>query len=182
MIIRTVFICLLFISTTIHAQSNFEFENVKSNVPQTEEVRNSSSDLLQQTLYELIDQYHALQQMHWNTKGPHFISIHELTEEFYTELAGQVDIVAERKLALGQSADGNPKNVSEKSGLKAYSSEYSKDHESVKFLIRRYVTLSKRLGERIQNTSEKDLVTQDIFIGLRGVIDHHLFLLRSLSY
>ena len=181
MILRVLFILLLFVSP-IHAQSNFEFEDVKTNVPQTEEVRKSSSELLQKSLYELIDQYHALQQMHWNTRGPHFISIHELTEEFYTELEAQVDVIAERKLALGYPADGNPEQVSIHSGLENYTGDYSKDYESTQFLITRYSELSERLGERIEASGENDIVTQDVLIGLRSTIDHHLYLLSSFSY
>ena len=181
MIIRTFLIALVF-TTSLAGQSNFDLENINDQIPQSEEVRNTSSDLLQASLYELIDQYHALQQMHWNTRGQHFISIHELTQEFYTELAGQIDIVAERKLALGKAADGNPERVSKQSDLTPYSKDYTKDYKSVSFLIDRYTTMSNRLGERIKNTPENDLVTQDVFIGLRSTIDHHLFLLRSFSY
>ena len=168
---NSIVLSLVFLISTIgFSQSNFDIPEVKSSIPQSE------------TLYELIDQYHALQQLHWNTKGPHFLSLHELTEEFYTELAVQIDKVAERKLALGYPADGNPKNVSEKSNLKSYNSEFSKDYKSVEIIVSRYLELSKRLADRIKFSSGKDLATQDVFIGLKYTIDHHLFLIRSFSY
>ena len=51
------------------------------------------------------------QNHHWNVEGAHFVSLHALFEEQYTELHAAADTVAERMRALGATAPG---------GLQAY--------------------------------------------------------------
>ncbi len=43
---------------------------------------------------------------HWNVTGPMFVTLHQLFEEQYTELAAAVDEIAERIRALGHPAPG----------------------------------------------------------------------------
>ena len=51
--------------------------------------------------------YLKTQNFHWNVEGPRFISLHELFETQYTELAASVDDIAERMRALGSKAPGS---------------------------------------------------------------------------
>lgn len=44
---------------------------------------------------------------HWNVTGPMFVTLHQLFEEQYTELALAVDEIAERIRALGHPAPGS---------------------------------------------------------------------------
>ncbi len=44
---------------------------------------------------------------HWNVTGPMFMTLHQLFEEQYTELALAVDEIAERIRALGRPAPGS---------------------------------------------------------------------------
>lgn len=44
---------------------------------------------------------------HWNVVGPRFVSLHQLFEQHYTELAIAVDDIAERIRALGEVAPGS---------------------------------------------------------------------------
>ena len=44
---------------------------------------------------------------HWNVTGPMFNTLHLMFEEQYTELAGAVDLIAERIRALGHPAPGS---------------------------------------------------------------------------
>ena len=45
--------------------------------------------------------YHKTQDLHWNVEGPLFISVHNLTESQYSDLAAAIDDLAERVRALG---------------------------------------------------------------------------------
>lgn len=58
------------------------------------------SDVLAET-YRLVLKTHIY---HWNVTGPHFRSVHLLTEEHYTEMFGAVDVLAERIRALDKPA------------------------------------------------------------------------------
>ncbi|MBN8532296.1 MAG: DNA starvation/stationary phase protection protein [Alphaproteobacteria bacterium] len=60
------------------------------------------------SLHALLSESYALMLLthhyHWNVEGPHFISLHTLFEQQYTELFAAVDIIAERIRALGAPA------------------------------------------------------------------------------
>jgi len=47
-----------------------------------------------------------LRKYHWNVTGPQFLSLHEIFEQQYTELATFIDDVAERLRAYGATAPG----------------------------------------------------------------------------
>jgi len=63
-----------------------------------------NQDLIQ-SLHELLANCYMLslktQNYHWNVTGANFVSLHELFEQQYNELAQANDIVAERIRALG---------------------------------------------------------------------------------
>jgi starvation-inducible DNA-binding protein len=50
---------------------------------------------------------------HWNVTGPMFVTLHQLFEEQYTELATAVDEIAERIRALGHPAPGSYREFGE---------------------------------------------------------------------
>ena len=163
-------------------EGNFNMPEVKGRVSQSEVQPEPTSKDLQATLYELIDQYHAVQQMHWDLQGQDFISVHEMLGEFYKELGGLIDQVAERKLALNYPSDGRPGEVAKMADLKPITNGFVKDYDVIKILSQRYLTISDRLGKRLKSTGETDLVTQDLLIDVRRTMDHHLWKLRSFSY
>lgn len=149
-------------------------------VPSTEIDAPPTRADLQATLYELDDQYHAVHQLHWNVTGPLFISLHELYEEIYTDLATKMDEVAERKLALDAPADARPAAVAENANLSpATPTGFVPDRESLEILTARHLQISERLVERIARTGETDVVTQDLLISVRDLIDKQLWMLRS---
>lgn len=45
--------------------------------------------------------YRKVQNYHWNVAGKGFFTIHSKLEEFYNDLNGQIDDVAERILSIG---------------------------------------------------------------------------------
>lgn len=51
--------------------------------------------------YRLVLKSH---EAHWNVTGPLFFSIHEMTEEHYTDMFAAADVLAERIRALGKPA------------------------------------------------------------------------------
>lgn len=144
----------------------------------TADNRTASLEALQATLYEVSSQYHAVQQMHWNGKGPLFYSLHDLLGHLYADLATQTDIIAERRLALGSPADARPEAVAKNARLAAVPTTLVDGGQVIDVLSRRYETLSERISKRIDATSE-DPVTQDILIALKDMIDTHLWKITS---
>lgn len=54
---------------------------------------------------------------HWNVTGPHFIELHQLFEDHYTNLAMAVDEIAERIRTLGVASPGTYKAFAELSTI-----------------------------------------------------------------
>ena len=89
------------------------------------------SDELQNLLADFQVYYTNLRGFHWNIKGPRFFKLHEEFEELYTEVADQVDEIAERILMLGETplhnfSDYLKKNEIKESGVVADGDEAMK--------------------------------------------------------
>lgn len=68
---------------------------------------------LNQYLADVNVLFRKVQNFHWNVVGSDFVSVHTLLETLYTELDGQIDIVAERILARGGQPLGTMKSYLE---------------------------------------------------------------------
>lgn len=79
-----------------------------------EEISRGLSHLLADT-YTL---YLKTHNYHWNVTGPMFQTLHTMFEEQYNELAGAVDLVAERIRALGVKAPGSYHEFSKLTSVK----------------------------------------------------------------
>jgi starvation-inducible DNA-binding protein len=181
---KTLFTFLLIVSTySVFAQNN-EFKNdaIDARVPTVKGGSEVSIKALQATLYELTDQYLAVHQLHWNVRGPEFYSLHDLLDELYNELAASVDMIAERKLALGEYADSRASAVAQNADLEAIPADYVKDSQVIDILTKRYKTMTDRLTDRIEETGKTDVSTQDALIDVQRMIDLHLYKLRSFTY
>jgi len=86
--------------------------------------------LLYQRRADAIDLQSQCKQAHWNVKGDSFIALHELFHKFNEDVEDYVDLIAERSVQLGGTADGTVRMVAKRSLLSEYSepSENRKDH------------------------------------------------------
>src|SRR5213595_1488702 len=85
-----------------------------------ENVRSQVSDLLNNRLAEAIDLQTQVKQAHWNVKGPQFIALHKLFDEINDAVVEYVDLLAERVVQLGGTAEGTARVVAERSELPEY--------------------------------------------------------------
>src|SRR5438309_5638759 len=82
--------------------------------------KQAAIELLNARLADGIDLALLTKQAHWNLKGPQFIAIHELLDEFRKQIDGHVDTIAERVVQLGGTALGTTQTVSKSSTLPPY--------------------------------------------------------------
>jgi starvation-inducible DNA-binding protein len=76
--------------------------NAKNNVGLDRTVISPVIEKLGEVLANYQVYYTNLRGFHWNIKGDKFLELHELYENYYNELAEQIDEVAERIVILGE--------------------------------------------------------------------------------
>jgi starvation-inducible DNA-binding protein len=83
-------------------------------------VRTKVNELLGRRLGEGIDLMLQVKHAHWNVKGASFIALHELFDKLHAGVAEYVDLIAERIVQLGGTADGLAPSVVKRSSLPHY--------------------------------------------------------------
>ncbi|MFC6643558.1 MULTISPECIES: Dps family protein [Sulfitobacter] len=78
-----------------------------ANISNVASVADALSEALSAT-YRLVMKSHMY---HWNVIGPHFLTLHELTETHYTNMFAAADVIAERIRALGKPAVIDPSGL-----------------------------------------------------------------------
>ena len=90
---------------------------MKIDIGISDQQRETIAEGLSALLADTYTLYLKTQNFHWNVTGPMFVTLHQLTETRYTELALAVDEVAERIRALGVTAPGSWSQFSALSSL-----------------------------------------------------------------
>lgn len=147
-------------------------------LPLSADIRQTSTEALQQVTYDLIALQHNVHQAHWNVQGIEFYQLHEFYGELYSSLAPFIDAAAERKLALGEPADGRLMQSAENADIEPIDEGYLGDRATLETIEKNYATMSSELYSAIEATSD-DLVTQDLLIGFAHTIDKHFWQVRA---
>jgi len=122
------------------------------------------SKALSETLASTYALYLKTQNYHWNVKGPSFYSLHLLFEKQYTELANDIDEIAERISSLDCYVDGSFKMFSDRSVVKDAKKGLSSD-QMLKDLIKSHNSLVKLIQPFVERFTELgDDVSADLII------------------
>ncbi len=117
---------------------------------------------------------------HWNVTGPMFTSLHTLFEEHYTELAGAVDVIAERIRALGEFAPGSYQAFAKLTEIKE-ETEVPKAEVMVSNLLESHEIISRHARELLQSDAiETDEVSADLLTQRMEFHEKTAWMLRSL--
>ena len=117
---------------------------------------------------------------HWNVTGPMFVTVHELTEKQYTELALAIDQIAERIRTLGMYAPGSGKQYVELSTLKEETGVPSATN-MIKQLVKGQEAVVKTAREVMPLAEQSgDQSTADLLAERTAVHEKNAWMLRSL--
>lgn len=125
--------------------------------------------------------YQKTQTFHWNVQGPLFYSLHKLTEEHYEEMAGAIDVMAERVRALGIPALGGLRRLVEASVLEDVEDPAARAAEMVQQLSEDHMRLATELRSIIPRTEEfDDFATADLLTERIAVHEQASWMLNAL--
>jgi starvation-inducible DNA-binding protein len=139
--------------------------------PLSESDKETTGNVLQATLADLLDLSLIAKQAHWNVVGANFRSVHLQLDELTSTARQYVDQVAERANAIGVSPNGKAKTIVETSGLPDYPDNWQNVEATVTAIVEILAEEIQRLRKRIDETDKSDLVTQDLLIEITRALE-----------
>jgi starvation-inducible DNA-binding protein len=139
-----------------------------------------SIDPLNARLADAIDLALLTKQAHWNLKGPRFIAIHEMLDQFRDQVDEWVDTMAERAVQLGGTALGTSQEAASRSTLTPYPTDIYTIEDHLRALIDRYAQTANNIRHAIDEAAEAgDANTADIFTEASRGLDKALWFLEA---
>jgi len=145
-----------------------------------EQARAEASALLNARLADAIDLMMQAKQAHWNVKGPAFVGLHALFDKVHEEVAGYVDLVAERAVQLGHVAEGTVRTSAERSrlGENPLRIASGRDHaDALTVALSRFGELNRQAID--QADERRDTGTADIFTEISRGTDQLLWMVEA---
>lgn len=120
-------------------------------------------------LASAIDLRTQVKQAHWNLKGPQFIALHEMFDDFADHLSEWSDTMAERATTLGGYAEGTARLAAAQSTLPEYDLDAVDGRQHIMALADRFGAFTSQLRKLQKATADLDAMTEDIYVEvLRG--------------
>jgi DNA-binding ferritin-like protein len=117
-------------------------------------------------LLQLLDE--SVQLVHWNAEGTGAYNLHELSDEFHASLDGLKDQTAERLRVLRMYPEISHQKLIGNNNIR-FPNGKIKVKDALQLLVGNYEVVILSLNEKIDNSTD-DLVTQDLYIGLKGTL------------
>jgi starvation-inducible DNA-binding protein len=125
--------------------------------------------ILNARLADSIDLMHQAKQAPWNVKSPSFIALHKLFDEVVDAAEEYMDLLAERVIQLGGTAEGTIQVATTRTGLKVYPLALAEERDHVEARSSALAAYGKGVRRAIDQTDELgDRDTADIFPRSRG--------------
>ena len=136
--------------------------------------------LLNQRLADCIDLQTQCKQAHWNVKGPTFIALHKLFDEINQDVEAYVDLLAERVVQLGGTAEGTARIVAQRSTLDEYPDTIASGEEHVDALSSALAAFGAGTRKAIDQVDElEDADTVDILTEISRGTDKWLWFVEA---
>jgi starvation-inducible DNA-binding protein len=150
----------------------------KNDLP--EETRAQLVEFLNNRLADAVDLKTQTKQAHWNVKGANFIALHELFDRIAASVEEYADLIAERVMQLGGTAEGTARIAARKSSLEEYPLEIGdgRDHvEALSSALARFGAEARRAIDETAALGDQD--TADIFTEISRGIDKWLWFVEA---
>lgn len=144
--------------------------------------RSELNALMNQRLADVIDLQTQLKQAHWNVKGPHFFSLHQLFDKIAEEVEEYVDLIAERIVQLGGVAEGTVRIAAARSRIEEYPLTIGEGSAHVAAVAKALSTFGRDARVSIEEAGKlNDADTADIFTEISRGVDKWLWFVEAHS-
>jgi starvation-inducible DNA-binding protein len=144
------------------------------------EARSQVVGLLNQRLADAIDLQTQCKQAHWNVKGPSFIALHKLFDEINESVEEYVDLIAERVVQLGGTAEGTAGIVAERTTLEGYPLTLSTGDDHVAALSDALASFGRSVRIGIEEMNElEDAGSADVLTEISRGTDQWLWFVEA---
>ena len=144
------------------------------------QTRTGMIQILNARLADTIDLLHQAKQAHWNVKGRNFIALHKLFDEIAEAAEEQMDLIAERAVQLGGTAEGTIQLSARRSELEPYPLDILNEQDHVAAMSAALAAYGKRVRQAIDQSDELgDKDTADMFTEISRAADKHLWFVES---
>jgi starvation-inducible DNA-binding protein len=119
-------------------------------------------------------------QAHWNVKGPSFIALHELFDKINEASEEWVDLIAERIVQLGGTAEGTVQATAARTTMKPYSLAIVSGRDHVDALSSALSDFGMKVRAAIDKTGKAgDADTADLFTEVSRDVDKYLWFVEA---
>lgn len=151
-----------------------------SNISLDEAQRSAVMTQLQARLSDALDLAARLKQAHWNVKGANFHQLHLLFDTIFVATEGHVDLLAERIVTLGGTADGRVQTTTRATSLAAYPIDAKLGEQHASAIGRALADFAASVRADIDIAAEKgDAGTADLFTEISRGADKHLWFIEA---
>lgn len=148
-----------------------------------ERTRSQIAEICNERLADAIDLQSQCKAAHWNVKGPNFIALHELFDKVNEDVEDYVDLIAERAVQLGGTAESTIQSVAKKTNLPEYPLNISDGNQHVARLSHSLAYFGELVRKAIDRANElNDAATADIFTEISRGVDKWLWMVESHSH
>lgn len=142
--------------------------------------REQMSETLNRRLADALDLQGQCKQAHWNVKGLDFMSLHLMFDAVHASVSEYADLIAERIVQLGGTAEGTCRTVSERSELDEYPLAISAGSDHLKALTLALASFASRIRFAIQEADElEDADTADLCTEVSRGTDKWLWMVEA---
>jgi starvation-inducible DNA-binding protein len=146
----------------------------------SEATRGAMCELLNARLADAVDLTIQAKQAHWNVKGPHFFSLHELFDAVADGAREYADLIAERAVQLGGVAEGTVQLVARRSTIGEYPLEIVDGVEHLVAVSAALASFGKEVRRAIDAAADAgDMGTADLFTEVSRGVDKHLWMVEA---